>query len=129
VRGFFPLYSCCVLTVTPTEEQVLQQFTRSSHAHSNLHGSSSRLVPFISHLPFGSLFLYAFFIEIDPTSFTHAQKNVDSNELVDRICVMKVEAVNEAFGMQGQQEALEFGFDSLFKEFHDTDLSTDHKHE
>jgi hypothetical protein len=71
---------------------------------------------------------FSFFtIELDPSSFTNAQKNVTSNGLGDRVRVVKVDAAGKDGRMQGLEAGLVFGFDRLFENVPGAGLGLEHE--
>lgn len=108
-----------------TEEQVHQRSTPFSRALSNLRGGLRLRASRPSMLPscsFSSVFTY---LEIDPSSFTYAEKHVTSNGLADRIRVVKVDAAGGDVEMQGQEMGLVFSFGHLFEQVPSADSGTE----
>jgi hypothetical protein len=56
------------------------------------------------------------FILLDALSFTHAQQNIISNGLANRIHLVKAEAAGGDGELLRKEEELIFGFDHLFGE-------------
>ena len=63
--------------------------------------------------------------ELDPSSFTYAQKNVASNMLSNRVRVVKVNAANGDNEKLGDAMEESFGLDRLFEQIGGSELEAD----